>query len=601
MTLEHLLLWVLIFALVYVAFMALTIARGTARHSALLWALTYPARPIRMMWNFSVILTDRAWDTLGVPAEQRQALQRMIGDGKYTSRFKGHPEPAWIGRPIRVSYERWGDSLERWTIENSWAREWPEPTRHHEKRVREFLPQVHKAERVDFWGEWEGPHFRIEDGRLLFLNRDEHVSVMPDGALYVKEGAHVLFDIPAPTVSMSHVDLMRDVRGGMSWEESMDPRWRPSPLDQFAAPADPPRIDGLAYSRRHGQEWFQCEDWAKGFCWDLTVNDLRPTLQARVTRVRPSLWSRRVRGIKGIELQLVDSGMKLIANPRVVVAPTANGRTLPQENEEVRVVLNDAGEVDRIWLYDWPVREPEGPTQETGAPGPGGPGRQIGRTCRWTPLGPSTGQPVTAPPSDRATATVAGLVEALRHGHRGEGRMNRRDLLKLGAGALGAVLFGFLGPRVGRVAATVGDETAKAAPVGPWRMIALVESEVGFCGIFRDQETLELRRNAVRFDHHPEVTGSRLDSRAEARKLLKAWCDDLNANWPPDVWRRAAQQYWIYDRHDELMGWHYDDFWKDSDYGGYRALGAGCRISNRPRPSSRPTTSERDNPAGHDR
>jgi hypothetical protein len=32
------------------------------------------------------------------------------------------------------------------------------------------------------------------------------------------------------------------------------------------------------------------------------------------------------------------------------------------------VVLNDAGEVDRIWFYDWPVRKPQGPTKEPGTP-----------------------------------------------------------------------------------------------------------------------------------------------------------------------------------------------------------------------------------------
>ncbi len=36
--------------------------------------------------------------------------------------------------------------------------------------------------------------------------------------------------------------------------------------------------------------------------------------------------------------------------------------------------------------------------------------------------------------------------------------MNRRDLLKLGAGALGAALFGFLGPRVGRAVRPLEDD-----------------------------------------------------------------------------------------------------------------------------------------------
>ncbi len=96
----------------------------------------------------------------------------------------------------------------------------------------------------------------------------------------------------------------------------------------------------------------------------------------------------------------------------------------------------------------------------------------------------------------------------------------------------------------------------------------------GFCGIFQDRDTLELRRHAVRLDRPAD--------RAEAKRLLRVWCDDLNAHWPPDVWRRAAQQYWIYDQRGKLVGWHFDDRWDERSYGGYRALGTGCRISSRP-------------------
>jgi hypothetical protein len=62
--------------------------------------------------------------------------------------------------------------------------------------------------------------------------------------------------------------------------------------------------------------------------------------------------------------------------------------------------------------------------------------------------------------------------------------------------------------------------------------------------------------------------------------MLRAWGDDLNANWP-DLCRRAAQYVDVFDRRGKYIGWHYDDLWKDSDYGGYRALGTGYRISRR--------------------
>jgi hypothetical protein len=167
--------------------------------------------------------------------------------------------------------------------------------------------------------------------------------------------------------------------------------------------------------------------------------------------------------------------------------------------------------------------------------------------------------------------------------------MTRRDLMKLTASAIGAVIFApFLGSAQGRAAATVA---AKAAPAGPWRMIAWVEKEftdelgrrcegwvdhTGFCAVYQDQETLELRRNAVRLDRHPDVRDNYRDNRAYAKNLLRIWCDDLNLHWPPDVWRRATQQYWIYDQHGKLVGWHYDAQWPDHSYGGYLALGHGA-------------------------
>jgi hypothetical protein len=55
----------------------------------------------------------------------------------------------------------------------------------------------------------------------------------------------------------------------------------------------------------------------------------------------------------------------------------------------------------------------------------------------------------------------------------------------------------------------------------------------------------------------------------------------LNANWPPDLCRRATQYVDVFDYSGALMGWHYDDRWKDSDYDGYEALGYGTVARSR--------------------
>jgi len=292
---------------------------------------------MQMHWSFWVILTERAWNTLGVPPEQRAELQRLLGEYEPTLKgyhFKGHPTPEWMSRPITVSYERWGESLGRWTIGNSWMSGWRDPGTHHEKRVVEFLPAVDEAETVVIWGGSEGPHFRFEEGRLLFLNRDENASVMPDGTLYVQEGARVLFNIAAPTLSMSRGQWLRADE--------------PNPLDRFASSTDS-GADGFdpdPYYRHHGRERFECEDWDKGFQWELEVHDLRHLLTGRIARVRRSLWRRQVTGLV-VELDV--HRIKLVANP-LLVEPTSDGRTIPRKNDPVRVVLNDDGWIDRIWM-----------------------------------------------------------------------------------------------------------------------------------------------------------------------------------------------------------------------------------------------------------
>jgi hypothetical protein len=155
--------------------------------------------------------------------------------------------------------------------------------------------------------------------------------------------------------------------------------------------------------------------------------------------------------------------------------------------------------------------------------------------------------------------------------------------MKLTASALGAVIFApFIRQARGRAATAV----AEAAPAGPWKMTAWQEQRfedelgrrpgwddmVGFCGIFQDMETLELRRNAVRLNSGPG--NHRLKgNRAEAKKRLGAWCDDLNAAWPPEVWRRATQRYEVFDQRGNLIGWHYDARWDECSYGGYGAIG----------------------------
>lgn len=51
--------WPVALGAAFLAWSALNLALGAARHSALLWALTLPTRPMQMYWSFSVLLTER--------------------------------------------------------------------------------------------------------------------------------------------------------------------------------------------------------------------------------------------------------------------------------------------------------------------------------------------------------------------------------------------------------------------------------------------------------------------------------------------------------------------------------------------------------------
>jgi len=326
--------WPVALGAALVALAALDEAISATRQVRLLGALTMPARPMRIHWMFSVVVTDRAWDTIGVPAEQRAELQEALGKyeparlTKYL--FEGHDEgEAWISRPLVVSYERWGASLERWTIWNSWTSTFGEGDQYHEKRVVEFLPVLEETDRLVLCAV-PGAYFFFEDGWLTFLTRDKRTSIMPDGRTHVMDTSCVLFKIPAPTLDMSG----RGVLGA-----------RPA-LDAFAAPEEPSvtGYDRGYYGRSPGDERFQCIEWARGFRWDLSVHDLRPCLDAHVFRVGRSLWKRR---LKWMTVELDGSGVRLVAYPAVIESPT--GRS-PKRNDWVRVTLGDDGEVDRVWL-----------------------------------------------------------------------------------------------------------------------------------------------------------------------------------------------------------------------------------------------------------
>jgi hypothetical protein len=173
----------------------------------------------------------------------------------------------------------------------------------------------------------KGLLFHYEDGRLIMLNVDENTSIGHDGKLEAKDNARVLFDIPAPSESMNRAE------GVLSKDTSS--------LDHFITANGGP----YGYWRRHGAEHYECEDWERGFRWDLQVNDLRVRLPAQVRRARRSLWGRRSTWLR---LRLGDGGATLIANP-VSVEPD-DGRTMPQVGEDVMVVLGSNGRVDRVWL-----------------------------------------------------------------------------------------------------------------------------------------------------------------------------------------------------------------------------------------------------------
>jgi len=305
--------WPVVVGSAYVAIKALRSVRALGSLLTLLSTASPWSSPMHMRWTLSVWLTEQAWEVLGVSGQGRLELQEVLGtiEEDHPHRetiFEGGPAPTWISKPITITYEAWGESLERWSVWKS------SDTGPRGGLVFESVPAAEEKRKiVEFWDPW----FRYEDGVLCFAHW-----------LARKDKRFVLFEIPAPTQRRRH----------WAWEQE---GIATNDLDQFA-------VSDEYFWPKPTHERFKCVDREKGFRWQMDVHDLRPWLPGRVVGIRRRFFRREV-----IALRIrLESGHTVAAGPKAV-SPSRRGRpTLPKKGDPVWVIFDKAGEVDRVWLID---------------------------------------------------------------------------------------------------------------------------------------------------------------------------------------------------------------------------------------------------------
>jgi hypothetical protein len=330
--------WPVIIGFGYAAIQAFLTVRVLVRGQVLHAAIASPSRPMHMRWTLSVWLTERAWGSLGIAAEDQPKLQGFLGtyEGGYKYLFEGEPTPQWVGNPITITYEAWGESLERWQVLSPAG---ANPS----GNVQEYIPaaETQAREIVEFWP----PFFRYQDGVLLFADPSSG-SLMPDYKLF--RPTKVLFKIPAPTHRRRH------------WAWQKDAEIATNDLEQFAVPSVYSG-DGIWtwFQRQPTHERFVCVDREKGVRWEMDVNDLRHWLVGHVVGVRRQGFFRRGEVI-AFRVRLDDSGLLVEAGPQAITPNESGGSTTPRKGDYAQVVLDEQGQVDRVWLSQpWKPQEPK--------------------------------------------------------------------------------------------------------------------------------------------------------------------------------------------------------------------------------------------------
>jgi len=305
--------WPVVVGSAYVAIKALRGVRALVRVLTLCFAAGSGSRPMHMRWTLSVWLTEQAWEVLGVSGEYRLELQQKLGtieeDHPYRgSIFEGGRAPSWISKPITITYEAWGESLERWSV---WKSSDPGP---HAGLVVESVPAAAEERRkiIEFWDPW----FRYEDGVLCFAHWRAR-----------KDKRFVLFEIPAPTHR----------RRRWVWEQG---GIATNDLDQFT-------VWDEDFWPKPTHERFECVDREKGFRWQMDVHDLRPWLLGWVVGIRRRFFRREVIALR---IRLSESGHIVTAGPKAVSPNRPGGSTIPKKRDQVWVICDDTGQVDRVFF-----------------------------------------------------------------------------------------------------------------------------------------------------------------------------------------------------------------------------------------------------------
>jgi hypothetical protein len=302
--------WPVAVAALVIALEAFLSARVVARATGLMSKLTHPPAPLTMVFEFTVLINNCAWEFLKLTPQELTEL--------------GNLEPRDGGFVLEI----WGRSFMRrriFRVRDSAA-----------ERVQDLYPHDrtiagYHAENVPvhLWEKKPPVSFVLQgDEVMLFAGK---ASIMPDGTLH--DPGRVLFRFKFPLKTMQPFARRK---------------WC-AELERFFVHTEA-RGDG-SYYRVPGQDLYECKEDGKGLSWTLIINDLRPQLTARITKVHKTLWKRE---LLGFTVQFDETGQKLWASAYAVEPPLdvpaeATSRPHPRRGDVVSLVVDDDFTVERIW------------------------------------------------------------------------------------------------------------------------------------------------------------------------------------------------------------------------------------------------------------
>ncbi len=292
----------------------------------------WPPTPVTMRYEFWCELSERAWETLGLTAEESAAVNGLSS------------------QPIGFVVEKWGRSFTRWRLRAHNPSGLPEQTIDlvdHEGNVVVWQVKLEAGACVELVWHRYTPAGGFETLTLAAFGGRFGGEIDPLG-YSAPNSRYTLFEIHLP------LDFPRPgSRSRKEFAESTE-RYRVRGKDAWV----------VTGSRSPFCDAYRCDAKAKsGFSWYLVREDRRRLFGARVVAIQQQPGDVTTIHIKLVKVGRVHGTLAMVATgPKVhratadAIEPDTAGRSLPVVGELVTAVFDDDLErAERIWLSEGPL------------------------------------------------------------------------------------------------------------------------------------------------------------------------------------------------------------------------------------------------------